>query len=293
MPLIGPASFIPLAEEILAHWSLVDEALKSEGPLKLRGEFDRGSFEGLCHRLRAAKEAVARARLRRSIERRDLGEHDELLAHRVSRFNREIGAGQICLTPEEAAALWHQIELTEGPRVLGSSYVRLDFVTDLAARKMMIAGIASAERALAAARSERNELQLSIRSFVMDYRDEISAWLPPQHPLLKTLPAMKLLKGKPPTPVEVKAEWDAAGPRLRWSPSRDPHLHYYEVRAVVGEPYEFEDEDALARIQPEGPFHWELQMPLEEPGNHASFRVYTVALSGHESGSAPVTLTRP
>jgi hypothetical protein len=293
MPLIGPASFIPLAEEILAHWSLVDDALESEGPLKLRGELDRGSFEGFCKRLRAAKQAVVRARLRRGIERRDLVEHDELLANRVRWFNREIGVGHTCTTPDEVAALWHQIEISEGPRVLGSSYDRLDFVTDLAARKMMVAGIASAEKALATARSERNELQLSIRSFAMDYRDEIVACFPPKHPLVRTLPVTSLSKGKPPTPVEVEAEWDSAGPKLKWTPNRDPHLHYYEVRAVVGEPYEFEDEDALARIQPEGPFHWELQMPLEEPGDHASFRVYAVSESGHESGSVPVTVTLP
>ncbi|WP_338286689.1 hypothetical protein [Luteolibacter sp. LG18] len=292
MPFTGPVSFLPLADEFLVHWAAVDAALGVNGPLLLQGRIDRAALVDLRARLELAQAAVAKARVTRAAESEDLHAQDAVLARRLEQFNQRVPMAKICGNAEDARALWQEIDLKGEPFLLPTEYTRLDFVTDISARRLMHLAHTAADRALTTARGHRDEYLDQVHAFAEIYREKLPEVLPANHELVKTMPVLNLPRGQNPEPVEARAGWVGNHVRIEWEPSHDPALSHYDVRCMAGAEYENEDERSLGRVTAGGECRFEVASDLEELSTVASFRVYTVLSCGHERGSQPVTVKR-
>lgn len=295
MPLHGPASFLPLADELLVHWAAVDTARGGEGPLLLAGRIERSSLLELREKLEQMQSAVARARASRSLEAHDLEAQDKVVARRMNQFRQYlIGSGvDSKVTPEEARVLWQKLENESGePFCLPTEYTRLDFITDLSARRLMASALAKAEKALASSRGRRDEYQDQLHGFAEMYRDRVAQFFPADHELVRTLPLLSVPRGQAPEPVEAEGSWEGHCARLWWTPSADPAVAHYDVRGMAGTDYEMEDERLVSRVAAGSSCQVETLSDLDEPEARASFRVYVVLKTGQEKGSRPVTVSR-
>jgi len=293
MPLTGPVSFLPVAEELSAHWAGVDSSLGARGPLKLHGTIGRGALADLKARMEKARESVAKIRHTRESERHDLAALDELLDRRLGQFNEVVSVkGRKAETYESAAALWLELEKFGKGFQLPKSYDRLDFVTDLSARKLVSTALAAAERALAGARGSRDSLFDQLYGFLELYRETILELFAADSPEVLSLPKLGLPRGQLPEAVTAAVRWENGMARLSWSNSDEPDLARYEVRVVPGSTYETEDETLVAVVEADGPRQIDTEAELSEPGLTATYRVYVVLGSSQERGSHPVTVTR-
>jgi hypothetical protein len=293
MPLAGPVSYLPVADQFLEHWSALESSLGDAAALNLGHGIDRAAVREVRARLAQATEAVTRSRIAREEERRHLAELDAMISRRLAQFNRQLAEpGHEAGTPDEAARIWAALEQKGGERFLDGEFSRLDFTTDLSARKLVAGALTASEKALSSARGGRDGAQDQLHAFLELYRERVLELFPSGHESRETLPALDLRRGTHPLAVEVSGRWQETVAIISWEASEEPELDHYEVRAMAGDQYESEDETALARISPEDPLHFSTLFALDEPGAKAVFRVYVVLRSGHERGSQPVVVVR-
>ncbi|MFD0895923.1 hypothetical protein KBB96_08250 [Luteolibacter ambystomatis] len=295
MPLNGPASFLPLADELLVHWAAVDAARGDGNPLLLVGRIGRSTLLELREKLEVTQAAVARARASRSLEAHDLEAQDKVVARRMNQFRQYLHGSGVDpkISPEEARVLWQKLETESGEAFcLPTEYTRLDFITDLSARRLMASALAKAEKALASSRGRRDEYQDQLHGFAEMYRDRVREFFPVDHELVKSLPVLTVPKGQAPAPVDADCSWEGDCARVWWTPSADPAVAHYDVRGMAGADYEMEDERLVGRVTAGSTCQVETISDLDEPEARASFRVYVVLRSGQEKGSRPVTVSR-
>lgn len=294
MPLAGPVSYLPVADQFLEHWSALESSMGDSSTLNLGHGIDRAAVLEVRARLAQATKAVTRSRIAREEERRHLMELDSMISRRLTQFNRQLAvSGQEAETPEEVVRLWTALEQKEGERLLDGEFSRLDFSTDLSARKLVASALSASEKALSSARGGRDGAQDQLHAFLELYRERVIELYPPGHEIRESLPALDLRRGAHPQAVEVSGRWQETAAIIAWEASDEPELDRYEVRAMAGEHYDSEDETALASISPDEPLKWSTVFALDEPGSAAVFRVYVVLRSGHERGSLPVVVVRP
>ena len=102
-----------------------------------------------------------------------------------------------------------------------------------------------------------------LRERMNQYRALVRALLPPDNPLLQSLPALTPPSGSTPGAVDLSGAWDAAQGRaaFAWTPSASPDLDHYSLRAV--------------------------------PGADAGCKLYVVTRTGNEKGSNAVRVAHP
>ncbi len=293
MPLAGPVSYLPVADQFLEHWSALEASLGDSSTLNLGHGIDRAAVLEVRARLAQATEAVTRSRIAREEERRHLAELDTMISRRLAQFNRQLAEpGHEAGTPDEAVRIWSAMEQKVGERFLDGEFSRLDFSTDLSARKLVASALTASEKALSSARGGRDGAQDQLHAFLELYRERVLELFPSGHENRESLPALDLRRGTHPVAVDVSSRWQETAAIIAWESSDEPELDHYEVRAMAGDQYESEDEISLACISPEEPLKWSTVFALDEPGAMAVFRVYVVLRSGHERGSQPVVVVR-
>lgn len=293
MPLCGPVSFLPVTDELLAHWTAVDTTLGASGPITLYGGMNRAALRDLRSRLVQAQREVAEIRRTRAAEKRDLQALSISIDRRLAQFNQKVTEwGKSASSPDEAAAVWLELERSGGAFNLPTRYGRLDFVTDLSARKLIENALTSAERMLMMVRGHRDSLQDQLHAFVALYREQVSDVLAKGHELLGTLPLLSLPRGHLPEAVDLHGMWDGKAALLRWEAANEYDLVRYDIRGMAGAEYEVEDEMPVASIAAGEPCELVTSFELEESAAVTSFRVYAVLASGHERGSQPVVVER-
>ena len=292
MPLAGPVSYLSVADQFLEHWSRVNQLMGDGGSLELGHGIDRDAVIKVRKRLMEAQEAVTKSRIAREEERRHLSDLDAMIGRRVMQFNLSQVTEAAVETPDELVRVWLALE-KEGRQIeLDGGFSRLDFVTDLSARKLVATALSSSERSLSSARGIRDGAQEQLHAYLEFYRERIEERFPKGDDIRDSLPALDLRPGLKPMAVAVFGRWQDAAAVIAWEPSDEPELDHYEVRAMAGDHYEAEDEVCLAVIPPDGPWRHSSGFALEEAGSIATFRVYVVLRSGHERGSQPVTVVR-
>ncbi|MGC4016535.1 MAG: hypothetical protein QM755_18735 [Luteolibacter sp.] len=294
MPLTGPTSFLPLADELLVHWAAVDMDRGAGNPLLLPGRIARTTLLELREKLELVQAAVAKARATRSLEAHDLARQEKVISRRMSQFRQFLLSSGVepVDAAEDARVLWQKLETQGEPFSLPTEYTRLDFITDLSARRLMVSALVKSERALATARGRRNEYQDQLHGFAEMYRDRIREMYPVGHEHVETLPVLTAPRGQAPEPVEAEAAWEGDSARVWWSPSADPAVAHYDVRGMAGADYETEDERLVGRVVAGDACQVQTLSDLDEPEARASFRVYVVLRSGQERGGRPVTVER-
>jgi hypothetical protein len=128
-----------------------------------------------------------------------------------------------------------------------------------------------------------------------NYRQAVAARFFEDHPLLEALPKLSPPEGgRTPDAVAASAVFvppDAA--KIVHDASTDPDVREYQLRAVPGDEWSAEDAVTIATHKPGDAREFLTTFSLNQPGAAASFAVYVVLDTGHEKGSAPMTILRP
>jgi hypothetical protein len=292
MPFVGPASYLSIADQFLDHWSRVES---SHGParLDLALGIDRQTVAEVRHQLAESQDAVTKSRISREEERRHLVELDAMIKERIGQFNARCGGKEVEVrTAEEVTQVWLAIEQAGENLLLEGEVSRLDFVTDLCARKLVASAFSVFERALSSARGERDGAQEQLHACLEVYRKAIEERFPVGHQLREGLPTLLLRPGPKPVAVSISASWQESWAHIAWEKSEEAELDRYEVRGMAGDQYDQEDEELLGQVAVEDAPRFLTAFALSEPGAVAVFRVYVILRSGQERGSQPVVVVR-
>lgn len=318
MPISSPASYIPTTDQFLAHWASANAAQGAAGPIVVLKTRNLDSLALLRRQLEEKRGEIEALRNDREAARAMLEARKAALLVRLNQFNQKVksdspeprwsallpaafsvtdGYGRVIPRLDEMQSLWTSYNASEGLLTLMKGYSLTDFRQDLAALKLGYTAISTSDNALGIARAERTVLEDTIQPILKAYRQRIQADFAPDSPLFTTLPRLTPLSttSRLPAPVAVEGAWNAATEQaeLTWETSAEPQLDHYEVRAVAGPEWDGEDEEPIARIPAGAPCRWTGPFALGAPGEAATFKVYVVLTSGHESGSIPVTVFRP
>ena len=127
------------------------------------------------------------------------------------------------------------------------------------------------------------------------YRAAVQGTFAETDALAVSLPRLSPLPGSTPDNVAASGQWDPMlqTAKLSWSASNDPNLAEYSIRFVASPVYSTDDESVIGTVPSSSPREFQTLSGLMTPGSTASFKVYAVLSTGNESGSNPVTISRP
>jgi hypothetical protein len=120
-------------------------------------------------------------------------------------FNlKRSGTGGEVRTSDEMVRAWLELETSEPQFQLDGGFSRLDFVTDLSARKLVASAFSVSDRALSASRGARDGGQEQLHALLELYRERVMELFPKGHDLRERLPVLDLRPGPKPwtwTPI--------------------------------------------------------------------------------------------
>lgn len=316
MPITGPASYLPTANEFIAHWASANTALGAAGPIILLNTFSQANLATLRDELETLRAEVESARNAREGGRAEVEAMKAGLLDRLNQFNAKLasmapgskwaamlpkafsqteGMGRVIPPLDDVEDLWERYEADVEELALMGGYTRAQFGADLANLKQGYKDLASADNALGIKRGERTEKEAEIHPILKAYRSRIPAEFAEGSAIFETLPRLSPLPGSTPDAVVANGVYNADTNEadLTWTENPVPNIASYQVRAVAGPEYEADDEEILATIPASGPRAYSTGYALLAPGTAASFKIYAITTEGNERGSNPVTVTRP
>ena len=319
MPISSTIDYIPVMDQFIAHWQATDSGIviAEEGAAVELPDFSnlRTTLDGVKSLVQSSLNSLENSRVVLEQMRGEAGD-------RVAEFNRRIRAdfagnstfNSLPLVPNRTAGrdaflnalddvldLWSRVNGTApspiftGPMVLLGGFTRADLVTLRAQLDSAFTQRAISERAADDQRTLRTELQARAKALMTTYRMKIEALYAPGSLPVTSLPRLTPLPGRTPDPVEADGAWSEPNLRaeLTWTPSTDPDLAGYQVRATPGPDYSSDDETLLATIPPGAPLQYNTAGGLAVPGSAMSYKIYVILNTDHEAGSNAVSVTRP
>lgn len=320
MPIVGPASYVPVTEEFLEHWLQADTELGVGNEILLPGPVLRAALQALKDALVAKRAEVQGVLNDQEIARGDLELKKGLLLLRLNQFNDKLraffpgskwlsalpkvpsvseGPGNILDPLDDVATLWLKVNADPGtvtPVTLLGAYTQAMFATELAALKTAYGTLNAAGVQLKLTRYERNAIQEEIHPILKSFRLALPTYFAKTHPLVVGLPEITPAPGSTPAGVTLNAVWDVPSlqAKLTWAASPEANVEQYEIRFCPGPNYSTDDESVIGSVPAgPGPFEFLTDVGLSLAGNLASFKVYVVTTTGHEKGSNAATVTRP
>lgn len=322
MPLNGIGSYVPMMDEFSAHWEAVNTELGGTPAtdMMLQGAYTRAMF--LTHRadLDTAITRLVDLENAREIGVADRDQKKTVVIGRINQFRgmlrgllpNTIYAPAAPLVPgistaeskflaplDDMASLWGRINADATipgftPPLLMGTVTRAAFEAELAAVRAAYAAVNEAEVDLDISRKRRDALLPTARERMVQYRELVPALLGPDHPLSLSLPVITPNPGSTPDPVTLNGVWtDPPGyAALSFSESSDPNLDYYQLWVCSGSVWNAATATLVATL-PIGQTSTTTLAGLENPGDTASYKVFTVLTTGNEAGSNVVTITRP
>lgn len=321
MALVGPASYLPTAQDFREHWRQVEATGKS---VVLQNDFSAEDFDEAIHALQAALNALGQAE---TTQQTALAQRDAaraLLPPLMERFKGALG-NQFAGTPynknvprqpdsnaaesrflgpfEDMRNQWQALNALGADAVPGfAAPLVLGDGTTFAALDARIVATRAAHRAVDAAdaeavrrRAERNALLPPLRERLKQYKSALVSAFGANHPLVQSVPRLTPAPGTTPARVAVSGAWDAARRQgvLAIEPlPPDADIAEYEVRYSPTRPYSTSDETVIGAFAP-GQTTFDTVVGLAAPGASAGFKVYAQTRGGNERGSATVTIKRP
>ena len=319
MPLTTKASYVPVMQEFIDHWTLVHAAITPTVVL-LQGGFTLANFTTLQGDIQAALTAIPAADNDRQITAtaRDIGKAG--LRTRALQFrgaiamqlaNSDFGKAPPTVPPfstnqglfmkqmDDLVDLWTKINAATipgftGPLLLSGGYAVADFTADVAAQYAAYTASTVATQGSLLARRHLDNLLAPAKTRMIQYRRGVVSVLPAGHELLSSIPAITPAPGSTPDPVSASGMWNAADTIgvLSWTASTNPHLDHYSVRTSPGPKYSTAEESVVDEVLP-GTLTLSTLEGLAAPGASAVFKVYVVLTTGNEKGSNVVRITRP
>lgn len=318
MPISGPSSYVPTADEFIQHWTLADSTLGVGNEIVLPDGTDQAGLTTQKDAL-VSKRADVQAKLNdKEVARGDLEVKKAALLGRLVQFNDKIRAffagskwvnalpaapggaeaqSRITDPLDDVSSLWQQINAdpdTPAPVTLLGGYDQATLVTDLAALKTAYSTLNSAETTLKVTREERNDLQDGLYAVLKSYRAVLPTFFAKGDALVESLPRLTPAPGSTPDAVVLSGQWDDVNTfaQLNWTASSDPNLTSYDIRMSPGPTYSTSDETVVDSVIP-GTLGYTTLEGLELPGSTAGYKVYVVTSTGNEKGSNAVIISRP
>lgn len=334
MPITGPSSYLVTIDEFIAHWTAVNAALVGGGgtALVLEGNRTLAGLQTLRTNLAAARTDVELklniaeiARAESLLKRRlVLGRCGQLADNvRANWSGTAIVAGLRPLAAEtdsaakietmadDMASLWSLLNAAPAPAGITlpltlpplsnntvpvpPPYVQSALAIDIAIMKGAHTALKTALVNLSNARAAREALEAQVRDCLPDYRKAVEAKLPPDHPLIASLPRYSPLPGSTPEPASANGMWNAATSLadITFTPSASASVVRYELRYVAGPDYHADDESVAGSLLVGSPLVFNTLAGLPGPGTTASYRVYAITAEGNERASNTVVVARP
>ena len=320
MALVGPASYLPTAQDFREHWRQVEATGKS---VVLQNGFGSDDFDEAIAALQAALTALGQAETAQqtAIAQRDAARAP--LPPLLERFKGALG-NQFAGTPynknaprqpdpnaaeskflapfEDMRNQWQALNALApnsvpgftAPLVLGDGTTLAAFDAKIAAARAAHRAVDAAEAQAARRRAERNALLPPLKERLKQYKSALVGIFGANHPLVQSVPRLSPAPGTTPPRVTVSGAWDAAQNRgvLTIEPLPDSaDIAEYEVRYSPTRPYSTNDETVIGAFAP-GQTTFETVVGLAAPGASAGFKVYARTSGGNERGSAVVTIKR-
>lgn len=317
MPITGPSSYVPTAEEFEQHWLSANTTLGVGNEVVLPDGTNQAGLTAQKNAL-ITKQADVQARLNdKEVARGNLEVKKTALLERLVQFNDKIRAyfpdtkwiGALPIAPglregqshitdplDDVSHLWQQINAdpaTAAPVTLLGGYAQATLGTDLVALKVAYTTLNAAETTLKVTREERNNRQDEIYASMRSYRAVLPTLFDKDHALVVSLPKLSPAPGSTPDPVTLNGNWtDPPGyAALSWSASDDPNLDQYQLRMCIGPVYNTDTESVVANIPLEQTSTTTVA-GLANPGDTASYKIYVLLVTGNQSGSNAVAITR-
>lgn len=321
MAITGPASYISTTREFSEHWKRVNGFLGAGNALILEGGTTQAAFEAQYDALMAARDTLEDAAVDRALARANLEIKKEWLLGQINSFKNKVVAvasasafarvlplvpsvqdGQEVFTRPmtQAAKLWKKLNATPpagvaGPMVLKDGTTQAQFEQAVKELAGLYDEIVNAEQEVSLSIERRNDVQDVIYEMMKKYRVAVPSAVPDGNAFFDTLPQLTPSSTRPPSPVQLSGQWNAAAARaeLTATASADPELASYELRACPGTEYDVDLEAVVAAVKKGQPPVFQTDRFLTQPGQAASFRVYVVLASGGQAGSNTVAVSRP
>jgi hypothetical protein len=319
MAITGSTSFVPVTEEFLGHWTMVDTALGAGNEIVLPGGVNRAALQTKLNAL-VAKQADVQAKLNaEEVARGDVELKRQSLLLRTNQFNDKIramfpGSKWVRALPnvptineaqskfvqplDDIGNLWGLINAdpaTPAAVSLLGVYLVAAFLADVASLKAGSTTLNIARSNTKIAIEERNDLQDAIYEILKNYRYLMPTFFAADHALVASLPRLTPEPGSTPAAVTINASWDV--PQLKakitWSASTAADLFQYEIRFCAGPVYNTDVETVIGNVAPSAPREFFTDAGLAAVGNIASFKVYVITTTSNEKGSNDVAVTRP
>lgn len=318
MPLTGPASYLPTADDFISHWTTANAAMPPTTPIVLAAAATVTTLSTLRADLETQRAAVESSRNGVELARAQIETLKADLLERLNQFNLKLaslapdspfmrlrpkaftqgeGMGRVLPPLDDLADVWERYNtaFTTAPLLLMNGYTYVDFTSDLDSLKLAYPAWSAAKNALALARAKRTETENKIRAILVQYRQRIPSEFPEGSPILETLPRLTPPDGATPDAVVLSGTWNPATTQadLAWSEVTDESVTTLQLRASAGPEYDAEDESVVATF-PAGttPPAWSGLWGLAAPGTATTFKLYSITAEGNEHGSNAVTVTR-
>lgn len=327
MPITGPASYVPVTEEFLNHWTPVNAALPASAPFAIPGPavemaapVTRAVLQGLYDGLLAQHAVVQTHITSDDLAGEDVSDLKVRLLDKLNQFNDKVRgmlpntkwSRRLPAVPgisesrskfsdplESALNLWARIN-DDGalgqdvPLTLRGDYLQDDFSIEMGDLRTAYRAAKKAEDELGLEREERNDMQDVLYKVLKQYRALMPSFFEPNNALVESLPLISPTGSRTPDPVAATASWDAPAQaaKIEWAASTDSDLDHYEVRWSPGTQYHADDESTLGTIQPDSARLFQTDQGLAAPGARSLFRVYVVLKTGHEASGETLVVTR-
>lgn len=316
MAISGPSSYVPTANEFIAHWQSVNAALGVGNEVTLAGGTTVAMLTSQRDALTVQRDALEAALNGVEIASALIKQRKAALIARFQQFVANVravysGSAYEAALPDQPnfsdaesrfiapladiENLWERINNAEGALTLVGGYGQGAFNDDVDDLREEYMNWVKAQSDVKIARAQRNALQDKIYPILKQYRQIIPGKFEAGSPYIETLPRLSPKAGATPEPVNASATWDAAEVKARivFDASDEADLKEYELRYTPGDEYESDDETVVAKIAPDAPREFLTDAGLTQPGAASTFKVYVILNTGNERGSAAMTVERP
>lgn len=223
MPISGASSYLPTADEFIAHWVEANAALPA--PLTLRDGTAIADLQALRNALAGQITALIGKTNEREFARGSLNTSVPAILKRLKQFNLRVrmlfaensrfvnalpkvpialaSRSKVTGPLDHAASIWAKVDAAGAPVTLSGAYALADFNADLAALKANYSSYGTAKAGIKLARATRNELQGKIYAVLKQYREAIPTRFAEESAIVQAMPRLTPLRGDKAMPEAV------------------------------------------------------------------------------------------
>ena len=317
MPISGPSSYVPTAEQVIAHWTLADAGLGAGNEIVLAGGVNLATLTAKKTALVNRRTLLQTKLMDLEVARGDIDVRKGTLIGLFAKFVDRVRSlypdskwsralptqpgindalGLFTDPMDSAASLWKLIN--DDPTVsdiviLGTTQAQ--FATLVADMKAAFATRTTAATVADVTREERNDLQDDIYAILKNYRQALPTHFATGNALIDSLPRLSPEPGSTPDPVQITAEFVPALGQTRITITRStaPDFAEYEYRLTPGPVWSDDDDTVIGNVSNIDSLVFLTTSGVETPGVTASYKAVVRTTTGNERASDPVAVLRP